>query len=131
MIQIAIVEDEEIYVKQLTEYIRKYQTERGRSIKDTVFGDGEDITENYSGGFDIILMDIQMPVMNGYEATKVIRKMDRDDAADIPIIAMTANAFAEDVQASLDVGMTAHVAKPIDVDVLQNTLYTVLDRKGE
>ncbi len=71
------------------------------------------------------------PVMNGYEATKVIRKMDRDDAADIPIIAMTANAFAEDVQASLDVGMTAHVAKPIDVDVLQNTLYTVLDRKGE
>ena len=60
MIQIALVEDEEIYVKQLTEYIRKYQTERGRSIKVTVFGDGEDITENYSGGFDIILMDIQM-----------------------------------------------------------------------
>ena len=60
MIQIAIVEDEEIYVKQLTEYIRKYQTERGRSIKVTVFGDGEDITENYRGGFDIILMDIQM-----------------------------------------------------------------------
>ena len=49
MIQIAVVEDEEIYVKQLTEYIRKYQTERGRSIKVTVFGDGEDITENYSG----------------------------------------------------------------------------------
>ena len=47
MIQIAVVEDEEIYVKQLTEYIRKYQTERGRSIKVTVFGDGEDITENY------------------------------------------------------------------------------------
>ena len=81
--------------------------------------------------YELIFMDIQMPVMNGYEATKVIRKMDRDDAADIPIIAMTANAFAEDVQASLDVGMTAHVAKPIDVDVLQNTLYTVLDRKGE
>jgi len=65
MIQIAIVEDEEIYVKQLTEYIRKYQTERGRSIKVTVFGDGEDITENYSGGFDIILMDIQMRFMDG------------------------------------------------------------------
>ena len=60
MIQIAVVEDEEIYVKQLTEYIRKYQTERGRSIKVTVFGDGEDIIENYSGGFDIILMDIQI-----------------------------------------------------------------------
>ena len=68
MIQIAIVEDEEIYVKQLTEYIRKYQTEKGRSIKVTVFGDGEDITENYSGGFDIILMDIQMRFMDGMTA---------------------------------------------------------------
>ena len=70
MIQIAIVEDEEIYVKQLTEYIRKYQTERGRSIKVTVFGDGEDITENYSGGFDIILMDIQMRFMDGMTAAE-------------------------------------------------------------
>ena len=65
MIQIAVVEDEEIYVKQLTEYIQKYQTERGKSIKVTVFGDGEDITENYRGGFDIILMDIQMRFMDG------------------------------------------------------------------
>ena len=77
MIQIAIVEDEEIYVKQLTEYIRKYQTERGRSIKVTVFGDGEDITENYSGGFDIILMDIQMQFMDGMTAAEKIRQMDQ------------------------------------------------------
>ena len=70
MIQIAIVEDEEIYVKQLTEYIRKYQTERGRAIKVTVFGDGEDIIENYSGGFDIILMDIQMQFMDGIKKKK-------------------------------------------------------------
>ena len=77
MIQIAIVEDEEIYVKQLTEYIRKYQTERGRSIKVTVFGDGEDITENYSGGFDIILMDIQMRFMDGMTAAEKIRQMDQ------------------------------------------------------
>jgi CheY-like chemotaxis protein len=97
MIQIAIVEDEEIYVKQLTEYIRKYQTERGRSIKVTVFGDGEDITENYSGGFDIILMDIQMPLMNGYDATREIRKSTHPEAKTMPIFAMTANAFTEDV----------------------------------
>ena len=77
MIQIAIVEDEEIYVKQLTEYIRKYQTERGRSIKVTVFGDGEDITENYNGGFDIILMDIQMRFMDGMTAAEKIRQMDQ------------------------------------------------------
>ena len=77
MIQIAIVEDEEIYVKQLTEYIRKYQTERGRSIKVTVFGDGEDITENYRGGFDIILMDIQMRFMDGMTAAEKIRQMDQ------------------------------------------------------
>ena len=77
MIQIAIVEDEEIYVKQLTEYIRKYQTERGRSIKVTVFGDGEDITENYSGSFDIILMDIQMRFMDGMTAAEKIRQMDQ------------------------------------------------------
>ena len=77
MIQIAVVEDEEIYVKQLTEYIRKYQTERGRSIKVTVFGDGEDITENYSGGFDIILMDIQMQFMDGMTAAEKIRQMDQ------------------------------------------------------
>ena len=70
MIQIAIVEDEEIYVKQLTEYIRKYQTERGRSIKVTVFGDGEDITENYNGGFDIILMDIQMRIHGRYDSSR-------------------------------------------------------------
>ena len=67
-----------------------------------------------------------MPEMNGYEATRAIRRMNRPDAADIPIIAMTANAFAEDIQASMDAGMTAHVAKPIDVSVLQSTLCRVL-----
>lgn len=124
-----VVEDNAINAEILTELLSMLGAE---SI---VRPDGRQAVRTFQAAppqtFDAILMDIQMPVMNGYEATKVIRKMDRDDAADIPIIAMTANAFAEDVQASLDVGMTAHVAKPIDVDVLQNTLYTVLDRKGE
>ena len=78
------------------------------------------------GTYDAILMDIQMPVMNGYEACRAIRKLNRKDAETIPIIAMTANAFAEDVQASMDAGMTAHVAKPIDVQVLWSTLDRVL-----
>ena len=122
MIQIAIVEDEEIYVKQLTEYIRKYQTERGRSIKVTVFGDGEDITENYSGGFDIILMDIQMPVMDGYAAARAIRASGQTRAGTVPIIAMSANAYAEDVKKCLDSGMNAHISKPLFKDVMLRTI---------
>lgn len=72
--------------------------------------------------FDAILMDVQMPVMNGYEATRAIRSLDREDAGTIPIIAMTANAFAEDVKDALDAGMNAHVAKPIDMDSIKKTL---------
>lgn len=70
-----------------------------------------------------------MPVINGYEATRVIRALPREDAGTIPIIAMTANAFAEDVQTALEAGMTAHVAKPIDLDVLQTTLKNALSQK--
>jgi CheY-like chemotaxis protein len=68
-------------------------------------------------------MDIMMPVMNGYEATKAIRKSSHAEASTIPIIAMTANAYAEDVQTALAAGMSAHVAKPIDL----NKLFSVLN----
>ena len=78
------------------------------------------------GTYDAILMDIQMPEMNGYEATRTIRGWGRADAKRIPIIAMTANAFAEDVQASMESGMNAHVSKPIDVEILQDTLRKVI-----
>ena len=71
------------------------------------------------GTFDLILMDIMMPEMNGYETTKAIRNLpDRPDGKKIPIIAMTANTFAEDVQAALNAGMDDHVAKPIDMEIL-------------
>ena len=70
------------------------------------------------GEFDVILMDIMMPVMNGYEATKKIRSLDREDAKMIPIIAMTANAFEEDKRAAIAAGMNGHIAKPIQVDKL-------------
>ena len=74
------------------------------------------------GKFDAILMDVQMPVMNGYEATKAIRALPREDAAGIPIIAMTANAFAEDEKEALDAGMNVHLAKPIDVGLLKKVI---------
>lgn len=64
-----------------------------------------------------------MPEMNGYEATKAIRLLEREDAARIPIIAMTANAFAEDVKDALNAGMNAHIAKPIDMELLKKTLH--------
>ena len=75
----------------------------------------------------VILMDIQMPEMNGYEATRAIRGMDRPDAKTIPIIAMTANAFAEDVRAAADAGMNAHLSKPLDVEKMWSTLRGVLE----
>lgn len=78
------------------------------------------------GTYDAILMDIQMPNMNGYEAARAIRSLEREDAGNIPIIAMTANAFAEDVQAALEAGMTAHIAKPIDLGILLFELNRIL-----
>ena len=78
------------------------------------------------GWYDVILMDIQMPVMNGYEAAKAIRALKDERLANIPILAMTANAFKEDVEATMGAGMQAHVAKPIDVNVLMNALRSVL-----
>lgn len=82
--------------------------------------------------YDAILMDIMMPVMNGYEAAREIRASEHPQGKTIPIVAMTANAFAEDVKASKDAGMNAHIAKPIDVDVLFRTLTEVMkeDERG-
>ena len=74
------------------------------------------------GQYDLILMDVQMPLMNGYEATKLIRALPDPAVANIPIIAMTANAFEEDRQEALRAGMNEHVAKPIDIPVLKKTM---------
>ena len=83
----------------------------GRSVVDT-------FEQSVPGDYDMILMDVQMPVMNGYEATKAIRKGKHPLARTIPIIAMTANAFSEDVQKSLSAGMNAHISKPMDMKKL-------------
>ena len=78
------------------------------------------------GDYQAVLMDVQMPVMDGYEATKAIRALDDPALAGIPIIAMTANAFAEDIQAARDAGMDGHIAKPIDVGKMMQTLAEIL-----
>lgn len=80
------------------------------------------------GYYDLVLMDIRMPVMTGYEATKLIRAESRPDAG-LPIIAMTADAFSDDIQHCMECGMDAHVAKPIDVDRLRQILRKQIDRE--
>ena len=82
----------------------------------------EIFTDSPIGTFDAILMDMQMPEMNGCEAAKAIRALAREDAAKVPIIAVTANAFAEDIALTADAGMNAHISKPIDFTVLCTTL---------
>ena len=96
--------------------------------------DGKAVLERFEaskpGEFDMILMDIQMPIMNGYDATKAIRASNHVLAKSIPIIAMTANAFSEDVQHSLNAGMNAHVSKPVDMKVLAKTVHSVQNGGG-
>lgn len=88
----------------------------------------EKLVNSSSGRYDLILMDVQMPVMNGYEATKAIRASSHPDAQTIPIIAMTANAFSEDVAQAVAAGMNGHLAKPIDVNELYRILARYLER---
>ena len=76
--------------------------------------------------YDAVLMDIMMPVMNGYEATKMIRSLDREDAKEVPIIAMTANAFTEDRIKAKAAGMDEHVAKPVDVELLIKVIHKLV-----
>ena len=81
------------------------------------------------GTFDAVLLDVQMPVMNGHDAARAIRSLPREEAGRIPIIAMTANAFAEDEKAALDAGMDAHVSKPLDVELLKKVIRQCMERR--
>ena len=90
----------------------------------------EAFEQSATGDYDMILMDVQMPVMNGYEATKAIRRSSHELAKTIPIIAMTANAFSEDIQHSLAAGMNAHVSKPVEMKVLEKTIRSIKSGGG-
>ena len=124
-VRILLVEDNEINTEIATELL----TEEGCIVETA--NDGVaciDMIEKADADYyKMILMDIQMPVMNGYDATLAIRKMKDTKKARIPIIAMTANAFAEDAQKGLSVGMNAHVAKPVDMNILVPTMLKFLD----
>ena len=118
--RLLLVEDNELN-REIAEVILE---EAGFEIESAP--DGTDavamIDRSTEGYYDAVLMDVQMPVMNGYEATKEIRAMRRKDTKNLPIIAMTANAMEEDKEAALKSGMNAHIAKPLDIELLMNVL---------
>ena len=121
-------EDNELNAEILTELLKIEGAEC------TICENGEEILRAFEqsapGDYDMILMDVQMPVMNGYEATKAIRRSSHKLAKTIPIIAMTANAFSEDIQHSLAAGMNAHVSKPVEMKVLEKTIRSIKSGGG-
>ena len=124
--KIFLVEDNELNQEIAVEILK----EEGFAVD--VADDGsvavEKLKETKPGQYDVILMDIQMPIMNGFEATRQIRALDIPGISDLPIIAMTANAFDEDRKAALEAGMNGHIAKPIDVPKLLALLKEILKR---
>ena len=121
-------EDNELNAEILTELLKIEGAEC------TICENGEEILKAFEqsapGDYDMILMDVQMPVMNGYEATKAIRRSSHELAKKIPIIAMTANAFSEDIQHSLAAGMNAHISKPVEMKVLEKTIRSIKSGGG-
>lgn len=119
-LRLLVVEDNDINAEIVMELLEMegILTERAENGRAAV----ELFRSKPEGYYDAVLMDIQMPQMNGYEAARAIRALSCSDAASIPIIAMTANAFAEDVQKSMEAGMNAHIAKPVDPVILMRTL---------
>lgn len=125
--RILLVEDNEFNREIANEFLEMVHAtvenaEHGREAVDT-------FTSSAPGYYDVILMDVQMPIMNGYEATRAIRESTHPDAKTISIIAMTANAFREDVADATAAGMNGHIAKPIDVNALYKTIQEQLDKK--
>ncbi|MBR4545112.1 MAG: amino acid permease [Oscillibacter sp.] len=123
-VKVLLVEDNEINREIATIVLEEagFQLDTAENGKIAV----DKIAASRPGDYQVILMDVQMPVMNGYEATKAIRKLSNPGLSDIPIVAMTANAFSEDIQAAKDAGMDSHISKPIDVPQMLATLKEIL-----
>ena len=126
--RILVAEDNEINAEILKELLDMVGAacricENGRLA-------AEAFEQSAPGEYQLILMDVQMPVMNGYEAARTIRDSSHPLALTIPIIAMTANAFAEDIRDALEAGMNAHVAKPIDMALLEQTVRAVMEAQS-
>ena len=124
-LNILLVEDNELNM-EIAEFLLQNE---GAQV--TKAWNGQEAVEIFeksrSGEFDVILMDIMMPVMNGYEAAKMIRSLDRKDAKVVPIIAMTANAFTEDRLKAKEAGMDEHIAKPVDVKLLVKVISRLVE----
>lgn len=127
--RLLLVEDNVVNMK----IAKKILTQQGFEVDTVVNGQEavDAVAASAHGYYDAVLMDIQMPVMDGYAATRAIRALDDGMLANIPILAMTANAFKEDEDAAFEAGMQAHIAKPVDVDVLMRTLGLVLRQKRQ
>lgn len=126
--RILLVEDNDMN----REIAQEFLTEEGILVENAVNGKEavEKMEQSSLYYYDLILMDIQMPVMNGYEASAAIRRMDREDSG-LPIIAMTANAFSDDIRQAKEAGMNEHIAKPIDVSVMFSVLSDWMNDKRE
>lgn len=127
--RVLLVEDNEIN----SEIAQALLTEEGFLVETVSDGDlaVEAVKNSEHGYFDFVLMDIQMPRMNGYDAARAIRKLKDKELADIPIIALSANTYAEDQKKSIDAGMNAHAPKPIDMAQLRGIIAGVLERRGK
>ena len=128
-LHVLAAEDNELNAEILTELLKM------ENVDCEICGDGQKLVDKFEhskpGNYDLILMDVQMPNMNGYEATRTIRAGVHPEAKTIPIIAMTANAFSEDVLDALQAGMDGHIAKPVDMQTLKKTIRKILNNKRE
>ena len=126
-IKVLLVEDNEVNREIASMILEEFGFQLDTAVN------GKEAVEKFSaskpGDFQIILMDVQMPIMNGYEAARAIRQLDNTALANIPIIAMTANAFSEDIKAAKDAGMNSHIAKPIDIPKMIEAISQVISGK--